>query len=267
MKDFLRIIWGYFVRDAQIFMSYRLNFLMQIGSLLLTVFSLYFMAKLVGQQPSVAQYGGYFPFAVIGFSLTAFFTTGFSSFSASIRNEQMMGTLESVMMTPARIASIAVASSAWNFIWSLLTTAVMIVSACIMFDIRLKGSIPAALLIMLLTTLTFSCFGVLSASFIMIFKKGDPMGFIFGTLSYLLGGVAYPISLLPSWLQKISYLLPISHGLNGLRDVLLRGAPFSAILPQVLILAAFSAVGIPLSLWCFTRAINIARREGSLLHY
>jgi uncharacterized RDD family membrane protein YckC len=40
-----------------------------------------------------------------------------------------------------------------------------------------------------------------------------------------------------------------------------------AIIIALLTVAAYVAVGIPVSLWCFGRAMNIARREGSLLHY
>lgn len=267
MKLFLRAAWAFLRRDATVTASYRLSFLMQIGSMVFGVISVYFIAKLMGHNPLFEQYGGYLPFAVVGMSMTNFYTTGFDSFSSAIRNEQNIGTLESILMTPTPLATVIAASSLWAFAWNALTTALTILLASALFHIQLKGSLLTAGAILLLTTITISCMGIVSASFIMIFKKGDPIKFLFGTMSFFLGGVVYPVSQLPGWLQKVAQLLPITHGLQGMRDILLAGMGLRQVLPQLLILLLFTAIGLPLSLYSFSVATRIARREGSLLHY
>jgi ABC-2 type transport system permease protein len=267
MRRALKIIWAFLVRDAIMSVSYQLNFAFQVLGLFFTVFSLYFMSKLIGQQPLVAKYGGYLAFSVLGVSMTSFFSVGFTSFSNAIRNEQMMGTLEAVLMTPARLAFVIVSSSVWNFLWATMSAIITISAAGLLFHIRLQGNIPGAFLLLAMTTVSFACLGIISASFIMVFKRGDPLSYLVSTISLLLGGVLIPIDVLPGWLRTVSYLLPITHGLNGLREILLRGRPFMETLPQLGALAVFAAIGIPVSLFCFHKAVNIARREGSLLHY
>jgi ABC-2 type transport system permease protein len=46
-----------------------------------------------------------------------------------------------------------------------------------------------AMIILILTIICFCSLGIISASFIMIFKRGDPVNWVFGSVSALLGGV------------------------------------------------------------------------------
>lgn len=247
--------------------SYRLDFCLRVGSILASVWILYFLSQLVGTHPALDEYGGYLPFAAIGLGVISYFKTGFNSFANAIRKEQLWGTLEAVLMTPSRIPTIVIAVSAWNFFWATLTAIIYIASASFLYDFSLQGNPLVALLLLVLTTLIFSSLGVISATFTMVFKRGDPMGFLVGGVSTLLGGAFYPVSMLPPWLQKISYALPVTHGLDGIRAILLKGETLAAILPELIVLLGFASVTVPLSLFCFKRAIARAQREGSLIQY
>lgn len=57
----------------------------------------------------------------------------------------------------------------------------------------------------------------------------------------LVGGVFYPVKVMPDWLQVISRLLPVIYSLNAMRQALLAGASWRALAPDLLILAAFAA--------------------------
>jgi ABC-2 type transport system permease protein len=101
----------------------------------------------------------------------------------------------------------------------------------------------------------------------MVIKKGDPVTWIFTSLSWLLGGVIYPITILPDWLQKFSYLLPITHSLEGMRLALLKGLSTNDLLPHILALTLFSVVLLPISVGLFGYGVKRAKIEGSLTHY
>jgi ABC-type multidrug transport system permease subunit len=66
-----------------------------------------------------------------------------------------------------------------------------------------------------------------------------------GSVSTLLGGVLYPITVLPIWLQIFSYLLPITYSLRGMRHALLQGYSLAALSLDILALAMFSVVLLP----------------------
>jgi ABC-2 type transport system permease protein len=124
---------------------------------------------------------------------------------------------------------------------------------------QLQGTLEALLV--------FASLGVLSASFLMVWKRGDPVGLLMGGLMTLFGGVFYPVSAMPEWLQRISYVLPITYGLDGIRGVLLRGAGVSEVWPQIVVLLGFVAVLTPLAMYCFGWAVHRAQRDGTLLHF
>jgi ABC-2 type transport system permease protein len=101
----------------------------------------------------------------------------------------------------------------------------------------------------------------------MIFKQGDPTSWVFTMGSTLLGGIYYPVTVLPEWLQKVSFFLPITHSLEGMRLTLLQGYPFDRIVNHVIFLVIFTAAMMPLSILFFSYAIKRAKMEGSLIQY
>ncbi len=267
MRDFIRTLRAFLVRDALMALSYRLEFALQLATVFFYVSALYFLSQIIGDNATLASYGGYLPFAAIGLAVANYFQAGFDSFSKAIHREQLHGTLEALLLAPLRLTTVVVACSGWRFLWTTLVSAVYVLAAVVLYDIELKGNPVLAFGLLVLTTLAFASLGVLSASFVMVWKRGDPIGMLLGGVSTLLGGVFFPVSALPDWLQRVAYCLPITHGLDGIRAVVLQGASLRDVQTPLLALAAFAAVGVPLSLVCFHRAVRRAQREGTLLHF
>jgi len=63
----------------------------------------YFIAKLFGRAatPYLESYGGdYFSFVLIGIAFSDYLGVGLTSFAGIIREGQMLGTLEAMLITP-----------------------------------------------------------------------------------------------------------------------------------------------------------------------
>ncbi|MBE0447272.1 MAG: ABC transporter permease [Actinobacteria bacterium] len=258
-------------RDLSIEMSYRLAFLMRFFGIFFAVASFFFVSKLIGKaaNPYLSQYGGdYFAFVLIGIALTGFQGTGLSTFSSAISSEQAQGTLEAMLVMPTRLSTIIFSSSVWNFLFTAFNILIYLAIGTLLFGADLgKANIPAALVVLVLTVFIFSGLGIISASVIMVLKRGDPINWLFGSLSSLLGGAFFPVAVLPSWLQGLSYLFPVFYSLRAMRYAVLNGAAISAISGDVLALALFSAVVLPLSIVAFKRAVGIAKTDGTLGTY
>lgn len=97
--------------------------------------------------------------------------------------------------------------------------------------------------------------------------KGDPINFPFGSVSTLLGGVLYPVAVLPAWLQPISHVIPLTYSLSAMRRAILLGHSLGEVAPDVLVLSLFSGVLLPLTFVAFRYAVNRAKIEGSLTQY
>jgi ABC-2 type transport system permease protein len=264
---------AFFRRDFFIAASYKTAFVADAIGIVFKVITFYYIGAVVGGAvaPSLADFGhNYFAFLLIGVALVDFVHTSLETFATSIRDSQMTGTLEIVLLSPIRLPQMVWYSSLWPYFFTAVRFAAYMAVGMILFDLPIAGAgIPAALAVLMLTILCFAPLGILSATIIMIFKKGTWFQTLVSGASFLLGGVAYPVDVLPSALSRFSYYLPLTHSVNALRQALLngRGVTSAELHGDLLFLAAFALVLIPLSLAAFEFGVNRARTLGTLTHY
>jgi ABC-2 type transport system permease protein len=86
---------------------------------------------------------------------------------------------------------------------------------------------------------------MLSASFIMIFKQGNPINMVYGSSRYFPGGILFPVEVLPRSFQYLPNLLPITHAVRALRELLLAGINAGDMVPLGIKLIIFIAIPGP----------------------
>lgn len=261
---------SFVIRDFRETLSYRLAFFMQFYGIFFSVTLFYFIARVFSSAaaPSLGPYGSdYFSFVLVGLAFMGFMQSGMTVFAGSIRQGQVTGTLEAMLVTPTSLSFIVTASALWTFLRGTLNVAVFL-AVGVAFGVDLsKANWLVATLILLLTISAFSGLGILSAAFVLAFKKGDPVSVVFGALTSLLSGAYFPVSLLPWWLQECSRFIPLSHALEGMRRALLTGEGFVDLRPQIGALTLFTLLFLPAGLVGFRAAVRHAKREGTLAHY
>src|ERR1043166_6646517 len=268
-----RRIFAFVARDYRLFVSYRMQFFLRILSILIVVTTLFFISKIFSGfiDPRFTQWSDPLAAWLTGLAVLNYFMTGFSSLANAIRQEQVQGTLESVLMTRNSDLTVIVASSAWDFVQATFFSFLYLFFGWLVFGVQYRGSFLLALAFLLLTTTVLACLGILSASFAMVFKRGDPFGVFLGTGSALFSGVFFPTQLIRDYagskVANISRVLPATYGLDGIRRVLIEGQGFTQVREPLISLLVFLAILLPLSLWVFSRAVRRAKREGSLIHY
>ena len=263
----LAFIWRDFINEA----TYKLAFIIQFFSIFISVLTLFFLSRLLGDVGlfHLEPYGGnYFAFVLIGIAFFSYLGVSIREVSKVIREGQMLGTLEALLVTQTSIPTIIISSTLYSFIWATFQVLAYLLLGTLLFGLTLgNANILSALSILLLTIISFSSIGIISASFVMVLKKGDPVAWVIGAVSGLLGGVYYPISVLPAWLQKISYLLPITYSLEAMRLALLKGYSLRDLSANIFVLIGFSVTMLPLSILIFKYAVKRAKTDGSLTHY
>jgi ABC-2 type transport system permease protein len=267
MKKPLAFVWRDFMNEK----SYKLAFSMQFFGIFITTLTFFFLSRLLGDVSIsyLKPYGGnYFSFVLIGIAFFSYLGVSIQGLSKSIREGQMLGTLEALLVTQTGIPTIILSSSLYSFLWASFKVAVYLLLGAFVFGIPMgNANLTGALILLVLTITSFSSLGIISASFIMVLKKGDPISKIFTGISGLLGGLYYPISVLPDWLKNFSYLLPITYSLEGMRLALLRGYSLRELMPNIIALAIFSIIMLPLSILIFGYAVKKAKRDGTLTQY
>jgi len=140
--------------------------------------------------------------------------------------------------------------------------------AVFVFGVKLDVASPTALAVgIALTLLSSAGIGLISASFILYFKKGDPVNFILSMGTLFFGNVVFPSKLLPPLVQGVSGWLPMSWSMKVVRGALLHGATFHEVVPELGRLAVLTLVIVPLGLLGSRIAIRRAKREGTLVQY
>ena len=263
----LAFVWRDFINQS----SYKFSFFIQFFGIFISILTFFFLSRLLGDVgvSYLKPYGGnYFSFVLIGIALFSYIGVSIESISANIREGQMLGTLEALLVTQTEIPTIILSSSLYSFILASFKVAMYLLLGVFLFGIDISNAnLIGAFVILILTIVSFSSFGILSASFVMVLKKGDPISWLFTSIFGVLGGLYYPISVLPNWLQKLSYLLPITYSLDGMRFALLKGYSLSALMPNIIALIVFSLVMLPLSIYVFGYAVKRAKIDGTLTQY
>ena len=259
-----------FVRDAQIALSYRLNFWLQWASIVVSVTGFWFISQMIPPSHKFGfrgHVGSYFEYVIIGLAFVNYQSTALQSFQRSIRGDQMLGTLEAILSTPTSLSLIVLSSGVWAFFLTTLQVACYLLLASFAFGLNLGGAnILSALTFLVLTIACMSPLGVMTAATVMTFKQAGPTNFMMGGAAQLLGGVLFPISLLPLPLRYISQALPLTHALNGMRGAV-HGLPLPQLAPDAIWLSVATLALLPVSLLVFRRAVDRAKRDGTLGHY
>jgi ABC-2 type transport system permease protein len=261
-------LWAFIKRDFLSQVSYRLAFFLQIGGMLFSLLAFFYMTKMM--DPNSAGLNGIPPFnwLLVGLAFQFYFSTALYAFSAKIRSEQMLGTLEAMLVSPTPTSMVIFSSAAWDFTYGAIRVVIYLLFATLVFDVRLHtAGLGAFALGVILTLLSSAGLGILSASFILYFKRGDPINFLLSGATTFLGTVFFPVEQLPEWIQPASNYLPITWSLRIVRGALLQGKTFDDLKTDLLMLAVLTVILLPLGLFCSRFAIRRAKREGTLVQY
>ena len=79
--------------------------------------------------------------------------------------------------------------------------------------------------------------------------------------------IVFPVEVLPLPFQYLAELLPITHAVKALRELLLAQMEFQAIIPLLINLVIFILLLSPVSILFFRYAVKRAKIDGSLIQY
>ena len=266
----MRLAWAFIRRDFLLKISYRGALVIELVGIAFFVPVLFYVTQVFGgaESASLKPYGGvYFPFLLLGIAFQDYTTISLSSFNTSIREHQMMGTLEIVMLSPTPVSVILLYSSLWGYVFTSLRFMVYLLTG-LFFGLDLShANILSFLLSMSLAILSFAALGILTASLTLTIKRGEIATTILTGATVVLSDVLYQISVLQAPLQTVAQFFPFTHALAGIRKAILLGASPMELLPELTALMLFALILFPLGLWTFTVATQRAKVSGTLGQY
>lgn len=264
----MQIPLAFLRRDLLIWSSYHLAVVWQLLGVLVFVGLFYFLGQTMGNEGAMlgGQPGGFVAFALSGIAFTDVLAQGLYSLPQAIRENQKAGTLEPMLLTPISAMTLALSSALFSIALAAgRMTAYLLLGALVLgfwHDVNMLTIVA----VFIPALFTFIGTGLVSASFIILVKQGEPVLVAYSALTALLGGVFFPVSALPEWMQSLAVVAPLTHALTGLRAGL-EGASLAAVAGPALALWVMAAVLVPVGWLAFTWAINHARHTGALAQY
>ena len=251
-------------------LSYRLNLVFSLLGLGLSIVPLYFVAQAL--QPvaatSIQSEGGqYFGFVVVGLAVFTLISTSLMALPNAVSGAISSGMLEAMLATPARLPSIVLGLIGYELSWSAVRAGIMVVVGGVVGGGVSLSGVPVALGALLLLLACYFALGLGLAGMILVFRTTGPVGSAFLGGSALLGGVYYSTTVIPSWIQHLSVVVPLTYGLRVIRQALLGGAPVRALQTDLLVLLVLAVLLLALGWALFQGGLRHARREGTLGQY
>lgn len=258
-----------FVRkDLRIALSYRLQFLFQFSQVFFSVMLIYFLGKMVsasGTSGVLAAYGAdYFSFALVGLAVNSYPKTGLITVTNELRQMMNQGVFEALCAGPVEYKWLLLYTTLWPFLFETVRVGFYLLLGVLFFGLTFPhANWSGAGAVLLATIPIFLMLGVLSCSLLIVVKKGDPINWIFSSLSGLLAGTLFPVTVLPPWLQAVAFCLPLTHALEALRRCLLTGSSLGDVRGHLLALGVFAAVLLPITVVTSNLCLARARRSGA----
>jgi len=250
--------------------SYRLSFALGWISRWSALVWVYFLARLLspeaGRVPGLPE--NYMAFALLGMATQQYLHYLLSAFSDQLRESQLGGLVPALLVTPAPPALALFGPVLWGILERAGTLLLSLFVVAWGFGVPLAaGRWPAALAAFLLMSVAVGGWGVLSACYTLVFKRGDPVLWLSETLGFVFSGAVIPIGVLPGWMQSIALFYPHAHAIRAMRLALLPDAGATGLGRSLLALAVFSVVLLPLAAFVLERTIRSVRARGSMAFY
>ncbi len=253
-------------RDLHVYLSYRTRLVSQLLTALFSLTLFYYVSRLV-HVSGFGSHNAYFGFVVVGIALISVLYSCFS-IPELVRQELIAGTFDRLLLSPFGGVRGVIAMSLFPMAYSFVLATITLGLGCVVFGLHLHwATVPLAIPVMGLVLLAFLPFGVLFSALTVVIKQGNVgTSWVIALLS-IVGGLYFPVSLLPGWLQTIAKLQPFTAATDLLRHLLVNSSLGESPETSLLKLVGFGVVLLPASILVLTRAIRFGQRRGTIIEY
>ena len=176
--------------------------------------------------------------------------------SMAIVRERERGTLEQLIVSPVQSVELVIGKIAPYILIGYVQMTLILIVGTQLFDVPLTGSLPLLYLLASLFIAGNLALGLLFSTLARTQQQAMQMSFFFLLPNILLSGFMFPFAGMPRFAQILSTGLPLTHFLRIIRGVVLKGAGFAELAPEVLALAIILAALVVLTSLRFRKKLG-----------
>ena len=266
MRPWCEAMWGIMRRDAILFASYRTQLVSQILGPLFTITLFYYISHLLTAK-TIHSPGGYFGFVIVGLVIVQILTLSLGIMPVTVRQELVSGTIERFLVSAHGPVNGILGTMLFPLINAMLTGVLMLGLATVIFGLPLAATAVLAIPVSLLGMLAFMPLAFILVALVMAFKQvTSATQFIIAGLA-IVGGLYFPIAVLPGWIRWASEVQPLTPATDLLRHLLVNTPLAHSAMVDLLKLVGFVALLLPAGFALLRAAIRYGQRTGTVAEY
>jgi ABC-2 type transport system permease protein len=266
MRPWCEAMWGIVRRDAILFVSYRTQVVSQFLGPLFTITLFYYISHLLTAK-TIHSPGGYFGFVIVGLAIVQILTISLGIMPVTVRQELVSGTIERFLVSAHGPVNGIVGTMLFPLISAMVTGALMLGMATVIFGLPLAATALLAVPVSLLGILAFMPFAFILVAMVMAFKQiSSATQFIIAGVA-IVGGLYFPIAVLPGWIRWASEVQPFTPAADLMRHLIVNTPLAQPASVDLLKLVGFIVVLLPAGFMLLRAAIRHGQRTGTVAEY
>jgi len=174
----------------------------------------------------------------------------------AMTRERERGTFENLLSTPALPIEVMTGKIVPFIMIGLIQVSLVLLAARYIFDVPMEGSLVVLYGVVFVFIAANLTLGITFSAIARNQLQAMQMTFFFFLPSILLSGFMFPFRGMPEWAQAIGNILPLTHFLQLVRGILLKGITVHEIWPQVWPILAFMAAVLTIGLMVYRKTLD-----------
>jgi len=173
----------------------------------------------------------------------------------SLVKEKELGTMEQLMVTPAKKAQILAGKLIPYLLITLVQIHFSILLTWLIFGIGIQGSFSVLLLFTMCYLFTTLGSGIFISTIVSSQQQAMFFSWFIMVVSILLSGFFVPVQNMPNGIRAISYFIPLRHYITIMREIVVKGSGLSQLTNELFILLGSGVLIFGLSILSFRKRV------------
>ncbi len=211
----------------------------------------------------------YVGFVIVGGAMIAFWTNVLWGMSSQLYWEKETGNLALYIIAPGPLMAMLLGMALGGLVSTTIRAIVIIVLGSLLFGVNFTvGSLPLLVLVFVVSMTALYGLGMLTSSlFLLLSREAWHIANLAQEPIYLLSGFYFPIKSFPFWIAAAGSLIPLTLGLDAMRQLAFATGPslgFISVTLELAVLVVLAFVFLIGSRYLLAYMERLAIREGRL---
>ncbi|MGD9118161.1 MAG: ABC transporter permease [Dehalococcoidia bacterium] len=169
----------------------------------------------------------------------------------TIVRERQNNTLERLLASSVRRESILGGIFTGTAAKGLVQILLFLVIGLLLFNMDMGNSPAGVVILSILMVIVSASFAIMLATLVKTQRSAGSIAVLASLVLAPIGGCWWPLFIMPDWLQALAKITPHGWATTGFNKLMLFGADFGAVVPEMLVLLGFAALFAVIAVWRF----------------